>query len=196
MTRFIGALLTCLVLAAAPAGASPIMYTFEGTNTGELAGVGYVGADFTIVVIADSSNPALPLSASFNIAGVGSGTLTGYTLFVNNGFCTANQEYPAVDSCVGISFASDLLDVASNAFDAYVLGDPIGPITDLTSFGNENVSFPTNVGSWIIREYGDASFTASTQAVPEPSTLLLIGGGTVALRWRRRWMRGQSSHGE
>lgn len=187
MTRFIGAVLTCLALAA-PAAASPITYTFEGTNTGELAGVAYVDADFTITVLADSSNPAVPLSATFTIAGVGSGTLTGYTVFVNHGSCDANQEYPAVDSCVGIGMGADLLDVGSNAFDAYVLGDPIGPITDLTSFGNVGTAFATSVGDWIIRAYGDASFTATTQPVPEPSTLLLIGGGSIALRLRRRWM--------
>jgi hypothetical protein len=187
MNRFLGAFFTCLVLGAMPASASPITYTFEGTNTGELGGVGYSDADFTITVLADSSAPSLAVSTSFTIAGVGSGTIAGAFLFVNHGSCTANQEYLAVDSCVGFSGGgSDFLDIASNAFDAYVLGDPIGPITDLTSFGNVGQPLATSAGTWIIRQYGDASFTAAAQSVPEPTTLLLTSAGIAAVGLRRR----------
>jgi hypothetical protein len=189
MIRSLSALLLCLALSPLAAEAAPITYEFEGTSSGSLGGVAYADAHFLITALADSGDPTLALSTSFVISGVGSGTIAGGALFVNNLNCTANQEFPAVDSCVGFSASGgsgDFLDVASNDFDAYVLGDPIGPVVDDTSFGNAGALISTSAGDWIINQYGRGTFTASPGSVPEPASLLLMGVGLAGYLVRRR----------
>ena len=190
MFRVAGVLSLCLALSGAAAEAATITYEFEGSSSGSLGGAAYVDAHFLVTILADSSDPTVALSTAFDISGVGAGTINNVTVFVNNGSCDANQEYPAVDSCVGFSNAlyGDFVDVGSNDFDAYVLGNPIGPVVDDTAFGNLGALIPTSEGDWIIFQHGRGSFTATVDdvPVPEPAAFGLMAAGLAGYLARRR----------
>jgi hypothetical protein len=110
--------------------AGPITYTFEATGTGDLDGVGFTDAAFTITAIAETmdivscevgvfsvDSAAVDISISgFPTASI----LTPTRVFDNNnvsvlGFARAN--------CVG-----DYLDIQDPAFAHYALYGDIGPI--------------------------------------------------------------------
>src|SRR5262245_47372755 len=112
MIRLASPTLSWLAISALSANASPILYIFEGANSGLLGGVAYVNAPFTITALADTTDPARLVSVSFSVTGVSSGTLSGMVAFVNHLDCRANQEFPVVASCVGITEShGDILDV-------------------------------------------------------------------------------------
>lgn len=188
MSRILSILLVCLALSGGAAEAALITYEFEGTASGSLDGVAYNDAHFLLTALADSIDPTTATSTSFEISGVGSGTIANGHLFVNNLNCTANQEFPTVDSCVGFFTGGglDFLDVGSNSFDTYVLGTPIGPIVDDTAFGNLGAFVATSAGGWIINKYGRGTFTATVDDVPEPAALSVMVAGLAGYLARRR----------
>ena len=114
MKRIAGLLAVALATYAfvLPAMAAPILFTFEGTGSGNLGSQPFEGVHFTITVLADTSGNALiysnvlgtaPSPATFAIAGVGSGDFTNpLRVFDNPG-----PGYPQVGLAEAGIFDSD-----------------------------------------------------------------------------------------
>ena len=68
----------------------------------------------------------------------------------------------------------------NSAFSTYDLMTAIGPITG-TPFFNSGASFATDGGAFTIISSGDSTFEATTgiSAIPEPSSLVLLGTGAL-----------------
>ena len=81
----------------------------------------------------------------------------------------------------------DILDSVSASFATYDLTTSIGPIVGSSEF-DAGSSFPTTGGAFVLTSVGDATFTAATSAIPEPSTwaMMLIGFAGLGYAGYRR----------
>ena len=176
------------VLCVPNAKASTITYTESATVSGSLNGVSFASKLLTLTGTGDTANItngvpiAIHLTATFGVAGVGSGTFTDtFEVFDNQGAAVAGFE--------DIAQPANLLDTANNAFATYNLSTSIGPLTG-SSLINPGFSFPTTAGALILNSAGDATFTAVvTPVVPLPAALPLFASGLaglVLLGWRRK----------
>jgi hypothetical protein len=201
-----------LTISVETAHAVPITYTETATISGILGGfldssARFSNALLTLTGTGDTANitnpnPATGLfvnsltSLSFTIAGVGSGTFTDpFEVFARSsgifapvvGFNQANGIGSLILGAANIAAASN-----------YDLSTSIGPITGfgLANVGSGNGNgdfFATTVttvgGGFEISSLGDATFTAVTSAVPEPSTwaMLILGfAGVGFMAYRRK----------
>ncbi len=84
----------------------------------------------------------------------------------------------------GPNNSNDILDIRRTALAFYDLASPFGPITQSPpNFINPGESYATTVGALILEDTGDESITFRSfrpAAVPEPSSLILLGLGTLA----------------
>ncbi len=193
MTIRMGWLAAALVVSlAVGARAEIITDTFKGVTSGSLGVTGFTDAAFTITATYDSAtvsspmgNPLAPdITSTFDIAGVGSGTFSGTTYSVD---LPGTVSMPGFLIIADQEFANAIMGVISHAFDSYDLKTPIGPITGAGA-PNPGYYFATSLGDLGFSSVtGTATVTAA--AVPEPSSLVLAGIGTVtAIGWfaRRR----------
>ena len=165
------------------AEAGPITYTETVTGSGSLGGTAFQDALITIVGTADTSNVTMPRSGLFTV-------LTATTVTVATvGSATFTDIIQAVDNqgniLAGFGDDTNNLFVAGNhnsAFATYDLKSPIAP-TSGTADINPGETFATSVGTLEIDSTSsDGTFSASTtQAVPEPTSMVMLGIGAFGL---------------
>lgn len=181
-----------------PAQAAQITYTLTSTGTGTLGGTPFTDAVVTVTLVGNTANvttvsPFLfnPGSATVDVAGVGTGTLTGIvgiassfkdlTTFGTSGVVIGHVLNPADPN----SFTGILGQFGSELF-GYDLKAPFGP--DSGEGGPASGShitpvFPTSVGdlTWAVGQSLRPSTFTAVVATPEPGTLAFLGTGLVLL---------------
>ena len=190
-----GALLcvTLLLLAGASlANAVEINYVFQGTGTGDLGGVQFTNAAFTMTVTGDTASVqdeggglfvSQASSTVIDIQGFNEATFTIPTQMFDN----------QPGSVLGLSRSpdmADLLDLFDNAFATYDLKSSLNPVVVsdpfFGQFGCQNGCVGTDQGNLTFTDMSAITFSATT--VPEPSTLVMMGAGVLGLAARLRRM--------
>jgi hypothetical protein len=175
--------------------AAPITFLFEGTASGVAGGTPFSQATFVITANANTVNVVQSgalfsldsSAATIAIAGIGTGTFTsppGTRVFDFQDNNTLGFSRVGIDG-------PDLMDFADPAFATYGLTTSLGPLLVGDPFFLDFSDVPTSLGNVTFDVDGvtDVTFTATAGgagAVPEPSTLLLLGAGVAALGLRPR----------
>jgi hypothetical protein len=183
-----------MVLAAAPAMASPITYTEVGTGSGSLDGISFTNQLVTITMTADTSNitQRSPTffenfgTTSITVSTAGTDTLTNPVVFVNQTFSPPTAGFTVL---IGTLIGPSVMDTLNSTFATYALG-AIGP-TSGASFINPGFAFATGSGTFSLSSMGDTTFTATAgvSAIPLPAAFPLFATGLGALgllAWRRK----------
>jgi hypothetical protein len=165
------------------ANAEPITYIETGVGSGTLGALGFVDTAFTITLVGDTANV---ITASPGILANPVGTAT---LSISGGpTVTFTEQLAAFDSqgdqAAGIGSAPQMIPVlgtVDSAFGSYGLTTSIGPITNTPAF-SAGASFSTDNGLgplFSLSSVTSSTFTAI--AVPEPSSVVLLGMAIGAL---------------
>jgi hypothetical protein len=167
MNRILSILAVTMLLSTNIVTAEPINYTFTGTATGSVDGAVFSNADVTITASADTENVlfdgynvfnVIPSSATINIAGIGSGTLTGEVVVFNQ-------------QAFNYSFAGlqqdnmDVVTVEGLELEIYDLKTSIGPLSPGYLSIYLSLDIPTTMGTVVINSAGDFTFQAEVQVV-------------------------------
>lgn len=180
------ALLFC---GARQANADAITYTESGTATGSIGLTNFTDVLVTITFAGDTSNVTGASGLFTNSVGTATITILGITYaFTDSLYVFDNQPF----SVVGIAdsaLPSDILDtINSSAFSTYGLTTSIGPVTGTSGF-NRGTDYGTSAGNLVFGDMSATStFTATgpAAAVPEPSSLVLLGAAIAGLLMLRR----------
>jgi len=167
MNRILFILAVTILLSTNIVNAEPINYSFTGTATGSVNGEVFSNADITITASADTDNvlfdgynffQVIPSSATINIAGIGSGTLTGEIVVFN--MQAFNYSFAGLQQD-----SMDIVTVESLELEMYDLKTSFGPLSPgyLSIYGSLNI--PTTMGTIEINSSGDFTFQAEVQDV-------------------------------
>jgi hypothetical protein len=187
--------------------ATPIIYVETGTASGTIGSTNFTNALVTVTMSGDTANVvsvftgmgcsvcfANPTTTTVTIAGVGTATITdpteasviGTPVSIDTGFPVLPyvvlgtiDSPPDLESLTGIGFQGD------NALLNYDLISSIGPITGTPGggFGAPCCVINTDLGVLDFSTNGSPTTTGTFQAtvLPEPSSLLFLGSGLMAL---------------
>lgn len=177
------------------------VYTFTVTGSGALDGVSFTDqlitltTDTTLASVSTLSNGttdrALNVPTTVSILGVGSDNLTDNISFVVAR--AGNPNAGISDQTLGLG----LVVLQGSAFASVSMFDTVGPVQGNGLSNYFAVTTPTSNGSLYLSDVTSGSYTASIgeqpSAVPEPSSLWLLGtgiaGATVSIR--KRFTHGQ-----
>jgi hypothetical protein len=159
-----------LLLESGEAYATPIIYIFSATGSGNLGTNAFSDVPFTITCTADTSGIANPTNGLFQVAdrtatisvsGLGLATFTNPTLNVDN----------QIRSSIGLSDPAQnraILFVDNPAFSSYNLGTSLGPLTGPPTF-NFDTPFATTSGDFSLGSVSTVSFESLT--IPPPKII-------------------------
>lgn len=186
MSKFLRSTACALVVALQPFAsfAEPISYVYTGVGSGNLAGVAFSNAGFTITGIADTNN-IVPeqhgepvynehLQTRVTIDGVGTVSIFENTsTYVLQGCCGG----------FGKTLLADWIGIDAPEFvnAGYRLDTALGPVTDTTPANTfQFVNVPTSGGVLSMPVISTVTFRAVT-AVPEPASFLLLAMGVAVI---------------
>jgi hypothetical protein len=186
MLRFTSVILFFAVAFTGAAHATPLTYSESTTASGSLGLQGFTNALVTISGTANTENVQnigpdfffinMP-SAEVSVAGLGTFLFTDELDFFTNSVSNPFPEAAGVSDRTLDGF--DILDTFSTGIGTYNLKSAFGPVTGMGAT-NLGTKFGTTDGDLVFSSIGDSTFTA-TSAVPEPTTIELLGTGILAL---------------
>lgn len=176
-----------LLAVCAVAHAKVITYEFQGSGSGTLDGVPFTDRIFVITAVGNTDNRETPFAGAFMIpnssANIAIQSLGSFDFVTSTGvFC--NTDAPGI----GFTATYDLFTIQNPAAASWDMTTSIGPVYaqagQLLKWDDPLIH--TSGGILIFEDRAGIPCSFEAVVVPEPSALIVLGGGLAGLLGIRR----------